>query len=260
MDISNTSFQNNNNNLTCVCTCSCSCSCTCSSNNNSSNDIPNGSLHIKHTGAYVARFYIYWSEPVYVGTTRTVVGKAWEYNDVHFTAPYSTTILIPMNAFNISIKAQGTTGLVWNLWHTIIDVTGLYMVPTRKVSIWGTSLNQNGSVEPSFSDYGTISINHVGSYKARFYISWDEPAVVGNNIYTTRKNWEYNGVYFTGKYFTVIPIIMTASNLSIKAEYEKAGSPQPLFNYQGLPILISRLVNLWGTEDNPKYYVEGFNG
>ncbi len=108
-----------------------------------------GTLELEHTGAYIARFYISWQEitgfdekgnPKYRDVT-------WEDNGKNKTAKYTTQIALGGNVRNISIKAQGKTGLVWDQWRTSCDGKNLPMVPYRKVKIWGTTLNQKSSCE-----------------------------------------------------------------------------------------------------------------
>ena len=108
-----------------------------------------GVLNLEHTGAYVAKWYIYWDEQSY-DENGNVQYKAceWGENGDHKTAKYTTQISLKGNTRNIHIKAQGATGLVWDKWHTPIDKEGLAMVPERKAKIWGTTLNQKGSVDP----------------------------------------------------------------------------------------------------------------
>lgn len=111
----------------------------------------NGTLNLEHTGAYVAKFYIYWKEITGYDENGKEIFKdcSWSENGNHKTAKYTTQIALGGNVRNISIKAQGATGLVWDQWHTPIDVINLAMVLKRDVKIWGTTLNQKGSVEPS---------------------------------------------------------------------------------------------------------------
>lgn len=110
-----------------------------------------GLLKLEHTGAYVARFYIYWEEIIgYDEKGKAIVeSKGWQENGKNKTARYTSEIALGGNVRNISIKAEGKTGLVWEPWRTSLERKNLAMVPERKVSISGTTLSQKGSCNPS---------------------------------------------------------------------------------------------------------------
>lgn len=116
-----------------------------------SEEYKSGILNLEHTGAYVARFYINWDEITGYDKDGRPITKnvGWGENGRNKTARYTTQIALGGNVRNISIKAQGNTGLVWDKWRTSIDRSNLPMVPRRDVSIWGTTLNQKGSCNPS---------------------------------------------------------------------------------------------------------------
>lgn len=109
-----------------------------------------GNLNLEHTGAYIARFYIYWDEVSQDPNTgkETSNPVEWTENGNNKTAKYTTTIGLRGNCRNIRVKAQGKTGLVWDQWRTSVDTPPMTLLPNRKVSIWGTTLNQKGSVNP----------------------------------------------------------------------------------------------------------------
>lgn len=108
-----------------------------------------GSLNLHHSGAYVAKFNVFWEEYSFDDKGNKVVkNKAWEHNDEHKTAGFDANIPLPANTQNISIKAEGATGLVWDKWHNPIDVRSLALVEQRTAKIWGTTLNQKGEVNP----------------------------------------------------------------------------------------------------------------
>lgn len=238
-----------NSNSQCTCTCTCTCICTPNNNNNSY-----GNLVIHHTGAYMARFHISWDVLTQKNNTMYIETKDWVNNGHYFTAPYSTTIPIPMDAFNISIKAEGNTGLVWQLWNTIVYKTSLPMVQLRTVNLWGTSLAQHGSIDPDSGGSGNVLIEHHGAYLARFFITWEEISVAGNTIINSQRSWEHNGQYFSAPYYTTIPIPMTAKNLSIKAEDYTGLAPGgwiTIIDVSGLSMVPTRTVKLWGTNSVP---------
>lgn len=193
------------------------CSCKCNGDGNGNGAY--GNLILQHNGAYIARFYISWDQIILIDNKSYTVTRQWENNGRYYTSGFYTTIPIPMNATNIHIKVEGNTGLVWQLWNTIIDKYNLEMVPIRTVKIWGTSLDQQGFVDPDRQvDYGYLYIDHYGGYVARFFIYWYEPEVVNNNVYTVVKEWENNGVSFTSPYHAIIPLPMNTSEIYIRAD------------------------------------------
>lgn len=105
----------------------------------------NGKITLKHTGGYIAEFYVTWKERRYVNGKAVDTEKSWDKNGKNLTAPFSTEISIPANAFDLHVKAQGKTGLAWEKWRTSID-QDLSLHPNIKVSIWGTTLKQKGEV------------------------------------------------------------------------------------------------------------------
>lgn len=107
-----------------------------------------GTLDLEHTGAYIAKFNISWQEIEFDDQGKECPKTVtWDQNEKNKTAKYTTTIALNGNVRNINIKAQGKTGLVWDQWRTSVDKKNLPLVPHRKVKIWGTTLNQKGSVE-----------------------------------------------------------------------------------------------------------------
>lgn len=107
-----------------------------------------GNLELRYSGAYVARFEVSWEEVNYDKNGNEVVTtQNWSDNGKHVTAGYSTTILFPGNVRNIHVKAQGTTGLVWEPWRTSLDQR-FDLVDKRTISISGTTLNQKSNVNP----------------------------------------------------------------------------------------------------------------
>lgn len=217
-----------------------------------------GYLFIQHNGWYVARFYIYWDEPTIVGNRYLNTQKSWEFNGNNFTAPYFTTVPIPSNATNICIKAEGSKGIGSQNWYTILDYEDLSMVPKRTLKLWGTSLDQHGSLDPkssnsydsSKSSYGNLIIQHKGWYIARFYIYWTEPTTVGDSIVTTQKSWSNNGESFTAPYYTTIPIPLNAYNINIIVEGETGLVWQlwnTILNQKDLSMISKRTIILWGT-------------
>lgn len=109
-----------------------------------------GQLKLVHNGAYVAKFYVSWDciEGFDENGNEKLKHYEWEENGKHKTSGFKTMIVLPANAKNICVKAQGSTGLVWDKWHTPVNSEKLPLVPLRTITISGTTLNQKGKVEP----------------------------------------------------------------------------------------------------------------
>lgn len=106
-----------------------------------------GKIVLKHTGGYVAKFYVDWEEVSFdKDGKQTNVKKSWAKNGDNLTAPFNTEISLPGNATNIHIKATEKTGLVWEPWRTVIDQS-VGNSPVITASIWGTTLSPKYSLE-----------------------------------------------------------------------------------------------------------------
>ncbi|MDO9002970.1 MAG: thiol-activated cytolysin family protein [Aquabacterium sp.] len=105
-----------------------------------------GELRLEHHGGYVAKFSVSWDEVGYVNGVKQTKSINWGGNGHNVTAPYATTIPLNGNVRNLSIKAEGCTGLAWEWWRTSGHQVGLPMVPRRVVSIGGTTLHQTFSM------------------------------------------------------------------------------------------------------------------
>lgn len=107
-----------------------------------------GELRLEHHGGYVAKFNVTWDEVAYSQGVKQVKPASWSGNGHNVTAPYAATIPLSGNVRNLSIKAEGCTGLAWEWWRTSGHLVGLPLVPRRVVSIGGTTLHQTFSVSP----------------------------------------------------------------------------------------------------------------
>ena len=106
-----------------------------------------GKINLDHSGAYVARFYIDWDEVSYDENGKEVLThKEWKDNGKDLTAHYCTSIPLPPNAKNISIKAQECTGLAWEWWRTILDEKKVPLAGEINVDIWRTTLHPKASI------------------------------------------------------------------------------------------------------------------
>lgn len=95
-------------------------------------------IHLKHIGGYIAKFYVNWKEGD--------VEHHWKDNGRSRTAPYSSEINLPEGAMDLTIKATEKTGLVWEPWRTVLD-RSVSITSDIYVSIWGTTLNPKGNIK-----------------------------------------------------------------------------------------------------------------
>lgn len=109
----------------------------------------NGEIILYHTGAFVARFYVEWEEITYDSQGKEVIKKvSWSKNGRQVTAGYREVIALNANVRNISVVAQGATGLVWEPWRTTINKRNIPLIKSRTFKITGTTLNQYGVITP----------------------------------------------------------------------------------------------------------------
>lgn len=92
---------------------------------------PHGWIGFKHSGAYVAKFYMNWKEG----------DQAKSWSSGKKTAGYSEVIHLKGNAHNIEITAQAATGLAWNAWGTIFKLK-LDGPPNKVYVAKGTTLHR----------------------------------------------------------------------------------------------------------------------
>ena len=92
---------------------------------------PHGWIGFKHSGAYVAKFFMNWKEG----------GQSKSWSSGNKTAGYSDTIKLKGNAREIDITAQAATGLAWNPWGTIFKLR-LNGPPNKVYVVKGTTLNR----------------------------------------------------------------------------------------------------------------------
>lgn len=98
----------------------------------------NGYVKLQHAGAYVARWSLDWKEKGADGNG--VVDRHWESG--HQTAGWVETRNLPGDAYNVHIKAEAATGLVWNPWGEAINI--VENGPTNKCyRITGTTLSRH---------------------------------------------------------------------------------------------------------------------
>lgn len=109
----------------------------------------NGEITLVHNGAYVARFFIKWEEFTYdINGKELIKVVEWENNGKQRTVGYRETIPLKANTKNISVIAEGATGLIWEPWRKSINKNNIPLIKSRVFSISGTTLNQIGDIEP----------------------------------------------------------------------------------------------------------------
>ncbi|WP_341478321.1 thiol-activated cytolysin family protein [Clostridium niameyense] len=113
-----------------------------------STEYENGKIVLDHSGAYVAQFDMTWDEVSYDKNGKEIVEhKAWSGNNQDKTAHFNTEIYLKGNARNICVKVRECTGLAWEWWRTIVDEKNMSLVKERVISIWGTTLYPQKSIE-----------------------------------------------------------------------------------------------------------------
>ncbi len=98
---------------------------------------PNGYVRLKHSGAYVAKFFVNWEEGDASGN---FTAKSWASGNQ--TAGYSHQVNLPGDARNVTLRAEAATGLVWNPWAEIFSV-GLAGPDNKTYRAKGTTLNRS---------------------------------------------------------------------------------------------------------------------
>ena len=89
-------------------------------------------IGFKHSGAYVAKFYLNWTED----------GQPKSWSSGSKTAGYSEVIFLKANAREIKISAQAATGLVWDPWGTIFKLALTNGPPNKVYVAQGTTLHR----------------------------------------------------------------------------------------------------------------------
>lgn len=94
--------------------------------------LPGGWLGFRHSGAYVAKFYLSWVED----------GQPKSWSSGRKTAGYSDVIQLKESAREIKLAAQAATGLVWSPWGTIFSLDLTNGPPNKFFVAQGTTLNR----------------------------------------------------------------------------------------------------------------------
>jgi len=99
---------------------------------------PNGFVRMVHDGGYVAKFEVTWQEPDITGTH--VANKQWDSGEK--TAGYSYQLDLPGDAQGVRVKAWAATGLVWDPWGEIMNIS-LNGPDNKTYRARGTTLNRS---------------------------------------------------------------------------------------------------------------------
>ena len=99
---------------------------------------PNGFVKFHHSGGYVAKYEVTWTEAD--GSGNYTQNRSWESG--HKTAGYSGQVDIPGDARNVRLKAWAATGLVWDPWGEIFNVA-LEGPDNKCYRAKGTTLNRS---------------------------------------------------------------------------------------------------------------------
>jgi thiol-activated cytolysin len=97
---------------------------------------PNGYVRFKHSGAYVAKFFVDWEEG---DSSGRFVARSWESGKQ--TAGYSQQVNLPGDARNVRLRAEAATGLVWSPWGEILNLT-LAGPDNKTYRVKGTTLHR----------------------------------------------------------------------------------------------------------------------
>ena len=113
----------------------------------------NGSILLEHDGHYVAQFIISWDEITYDENGTEIIKRIdWGQNYNNKTRGYKTTISLNGNCRNIRIKAEVSTGLLWDPWQTIFEKSNIALSPNIKLKFKGTTLNTSYEFDENAED------------------------------------------------------------------------------------------------------------
>ena len=99
---------------------------------------PNAFVKFAHAGAYVARFQVTWAEADAQGNYTQ--NKDWESGNQ--TAGYTHQVDLPGDAQGVRLQAWAATGLVWDPWGEILNIS-LDGPDNKCYRVTGTTLNRS---------------------------------------------------------------------------------------------------------------------
>jgi thiol-activated cytolysin len=98
----------------------------------------NGFVRLVHDGAYVAKFQVTWVEPDMGG--HYTVNRQWDSGEK--TAGYTNQLDLPGDAQGVRIRAWAATGLIWDPWGEIMNIS-LNGPDNKTYRARGTTLNRS---------------------------------------------------------------------------------------------------------------------
>ncbi len=108
-----------------------------------------GTITLEQNGGYVGRFRVTWKKRTYDEKGAEIVEDgSWDGNGKSRTSPFSTDINLEGNCFDIHVEVQEDTGLVWEGWRKLIDVSHVPLIKHRTFHIGGTTLAPTKSIDP----------------------------------------------------------------------------------------------------------------
>ena len=99
---------------------------------------PNAFVKFAHAGAYVAKFQVTWVDADAQGNY--IQNKDWESGNQ--TAGYTHQADLPGDAQGVRLQAWAATGLVWDPWGEILNVS-LDGPDNKCYRVTGTTLNRS---------------------------------------------------------------------------------------------------------------------
>jgi hypothetical protein len=95
-----------------------------------------GWIGFRHSGGYVAKFYVNWKEN----------GQPKSWKSGNKTAGYSDVVWLNGNVSEVKITAQAATGIAWDAWATIFKLE-TNVPPNKTFVAQGTTLKRKWAME-----------------------------------------------------------------------------------------------------------------
>lgn len=109
-----------------------------------------GTITLQQNGGYVGQFCVTWEQRTYDDKgVEKVEPHSWEGNWQDRTSPFSVDIPLAGNCFDIHVVARECTGLAWEWWRKVIDVSKVPLIKQRTFHIGGTTLSPSKSISPA---------------------------------------------------------------------------------------------------------------
>ena len=109
-----------------------------------------GTITLHQDGGYVGQFCVTWKKRTYDDKGKEQIEECkWEKNGHDITSPFSVDISLAGNCFDIHIEAKECTGLAWEWWRKLIDVSNVPLIKHRVFHIGGTTLSPSKLIDPA---------------------------------------------------------------------------------------------------------------